>query len=117
MNTIGQKIRLLRRERGWSQEDVAKRLNISIPAFSKIETGITDVNLSRIAQLAALFKLSVVDLLANDRSTATSAYHEDLNQLNEKLRRRENEVISLQKKVIELFETLKREQSAIMVNA
>jgi len=40
MNTLGKKIRLLRHQKGWSQEDVAKRLDISIPAFSKIETGI-----------------------------------------------------------------------------
>ena len=55
MNTLGKKIRLLRHQKGWSQEDVAKRLDISIPAFSKIETGITDVNLSRLNQIAKLF--------------------------------------------------------------
>lgn len=117
MNEIGKKIRLLRHEKGWSQGDIAKRLNISIPAFSKIETGITDINLSRVAQIAALFELSIVELLANDKLTATPAYREDLNQLNVKLRSREAEVLSLQKKVIELFETLKQEQSAIIVNA
>jgi transcriptional regulator with XRE-family HTH domain len=45
MKTLGKKIRLLRHQKGWSQEEVAKRLDISIPAFSKIETGITDINL------------------------------------------------------------------------
>jgi transcriptional regulator with XRE-family HTH domain len=63
MNTLGKKIRLLRHQRSWSQEDVAKQLDISIPAFSKIETGITDVNLSRLEQVSALFGLTVVQLL------------------------------------------------------
>ena len=63
MKTLGKKIRLLRHQRSWSQEDVAKQLDISIPAFSKIETGITDVNLSRLEQIATLFGMSkVIDL-------------------------------------------------------
>jgi transcriptional regulator with XRE-family HTH domain len=36
MKALGKKIRLLRHQKGWSQEDVAKKLDISIPAFSKI---------------------------------------------------------------------------------
>jgi transcriptional regulator with XRE-family HTH domain len=63
MKTLGKKIRLLRHQKGWSQEEVAKRLDISIPAFSKIETGITDINLSRLEQIAVLFEMSVVQLL------------------------------------------------------
>lgn len=110
MNTIGKKIRLLRHQQGWSQEDVAKKLDISIPAFSKIETGITDVNLSRIEQIAALFGLSVVDLLTYDDAVGTPEHRDQLNELNEKLRSREDEVINLQKKVIELFEALKSQQ-------
>jgi transcriptional regulator with XRE-family HTH domain len=39
--SVGMNIRTLRHQRGWSQEDVADRLGISIPAFSKIETGVT----------------------------------------------------------------------------
>jgi transcriptional regulator with XRE-family HTH domain len=45
VNSVGNNIRTLRHQRGWSQEDIATRLGISIPAFSKIETGVTDVNL------------------------------------------------------------------------
>ena len=63
MNTIGKKIRLLRHQQGWSQDDVAKKLGISIPAFSKIETGISDINLSRLEQIASLFGFSLVELL------------------------------------------------------
>jgi transcriptional regulator with XRE-family HTH domain len=45
INTIGKNIRTLRQKHGWSQGQVASRLHISIPAFSKIETGITDINI------------------------------------------------------------------------
>jgi transcriptional regulator with XRE-family HTH domain len=40
LTTLGKNIRDLRHRKGWSQEDIALKLDISIPAFSKIETGI-----------------------------------------------------------------------------
>lgn len=106
MNALGKKIRLLRHQKGWSQEDVAKRLDISIPAFSKIETGITDVNLSRLNQISKLFGMSLVQLLSTSDSEEEREAQDEINELNDKLQDREAEVIALQKKVIELYEQL-----------
>jgi transcriptional regulator with XRE-family HTH domain len=108
MKTLGKKIRLLRHQKGWSQEDVAKRLDISIPAFSKIETGITDINLSRLEQIAKLFEMSVVQLLTFNDSEQQEKYVSELETVTKKLQAREAEVIELQKKVIELYEELRR---------
>ena len=107
MKTLGKKIRLLRHQKGWSQEDVAKRLDISIPAFSKIETGITDINLSRLEQIATLFEMSVVQLLTFSDSEQDLKFVNELETVNKRLMDRETEVIDLQKKVIELFEELR----------
>ncbi len=106
MKTLGKKIRLLRHQKSWSQEDVAKRLEISIPAFSKIETGITDVNVSRLEQIAKLFDMNVVQLLTFNESEGMPVYASEIDGLNQKLLEREKEVIDLQKKVIELYEEL-----------
>ncbi|MBE8720944.1 helix-turn-helix domain-containing protein [Sphingobacterium pedocola] len=106
MNALGKRIRLLRHQKGWSQEDVAKRLDISIPAFSKIETGITDVNLSRLNQISKLFGLTLVQLLSTSDSEEDKAKVDEVNELNKKLQQRETEVIELQKKVIDLYEQL-----------
>ena len=108
MKTLGKKIRLLRHQKAWSQEDVAKRLDISIPAFSKIETGITDVNLSRLEQISTLFEMSVVQLLTFNDTEEQEKYTSELEVLSKKLQEREIEVIDLQKKVIELYEELRR---------
>lgn len=107
MKTLGKKIRLLRHQKGWSQEEVAKRLDISIPAFSKIETGITDINLSRLEQISALFEMSVVQLLTYNEVEQDQKIASELENVNKKLMDRETEVIDLQKKVIELFEELR----------
>ena len=111
MKTLGKKIRLLRHQKGWSQEDVAKRLDISIPAFSKIETGITDINLSRLEQISILFEMSVVQLLTFNETANDEKFVNELENVNKKLMDRETEVIDLQKKVIELFEELRHNKA------
>ncbi|MEY5068889.1 MAG: hypothetical protein RLZ47_751 [Bacteroidota bacterium] len=108
MKTLGKKIRLLRHQRSWSQEDVAKQLDISIPAFSKIETGITDVNLSRLEQIATLFGMSIVQLLTFNDTEEQEKYNNEVEVLTKKLQEREADVIDLQKKVIDLYEELRR---------
>jgi transcriptional regulator with XRE-family HTH domain len=113
MNTLGKKIRLLRHQRSWSQEDVAKQLDISIPAFSKIETGITDVNLSRLEQISTLFGLTVVQLLTFTDSEEQEKYNNEVEVLTKKLQDRETDVIELQKKVIDLYEELRRAKVSI----
>jgi transcriptional regulator with XRE-family HTH domain len=106
MKALGQNIRTLRHQKGWSQEDVARQLGISIPAFSKIETGITDINLSRLEQVAGIFGLSAVQLLTLADGNVEQ-FTAEMDTVNEKLHIRETEVIGLQKKVIELFEELR----------
>jgi transcriptional regulator with XRE-family HTH domain len=113
MKSLGKKIRLLRHQKGWSQEDVAKRLGISIPAFSKIETSITDINLSRLEQIANLFEMPVVQLLTFSDSEQDQKFVNELEVINQKLIDRETEVISLQKKVIELFEELRHSKATV----
>jgi len=108
--SVGMNIRTLRHQHSWSQEDVADRLGISIPAFSKIETGVTDINLSRLEQIANVFEVSVVYLLAMD---IKEAEHEPshLSVAQKKLVDRETEIATLQRKVILLYEELRNKTS------
>lgn len=87
---------------------MAKRLKISIPAFSKIETGITDVNVSRLEEIAAIFDMSLVQLLTFNDSEEQEKYNSDLEGLTLKLHEREIELIEMQKKIIELYEELRK---------
>jgi transcriptional regulator with XRE-family HTH domain len=103
--SVGKNIRVLRHQHGWSQEDIANRLGISIPAFSKIETGVTDVNLSRLEQIANIYEVSIVQLLALEGEPEPKPLH--LNIIQKKLNERESEIALLQRKVIELYEELR----------
>jgi transcriptional regulator with XRE-family HTH domain len=107
---VGKNIRTLRHQHGWSQEDVANRLGISIPAFSKIETGVTDINLSRLEQIANIFELNVVNLLALDAEEIDMT-PSTLSVAQKKLIDRETEIANLQRKVILLYEELRNKAS------
>lgn len=104
--TVGKNIRTLRHQRGWSQEDVANRLGISIPAFSKIETGVTDINLSRLEQIANIYEVNVVNLLSLEVEDAEPQVS-SLGIAQKKIVDREAEIANLQRKVILLYEELR----------
>ncbi|MGZ3757977.1 MAG: helix-turn-helix domain-containing protein [Mucilaginibacter sp.] len=104
--TIGKNIRTFRHQHGWSQEDVASRLGISIPAFSKIETGVTDINLSRLEQIANIYEIDVVQLLSMDMEEV-EIEPSSLSIIQKKLADRESEIANLQRKVILLYEELR----------
>jgi len=101
----GKNIRAVRHRLGWSQEAVANKLGISIPAFSKIETGITDINLSRLQQIADTFELSLVQLLSFEE-IQENYQATDIEDAKKKIFECEGEIVELQRKVISLYEEL-----------
>ena len=104
--SVGKNIRAFRHQNGWSQEDVANKLGISIPAFSKIETGVTDINLSRLEQIANIYEIEVAQLLSLDMEEE-EIEPSNLSIIQKKLLDREAEIANLQRKVILLYEELR----------
>ncbi|MCL2406886.1 MAG: helix-turn-helix transcriptional regulator [Defluviitaleaceae bacterium] len=56
--TIGQTIRKLRKERNFTQEELAEQLNVTYQAVSKWETGLGMPDISQIVPLASVFGVS-----------------------------------------------------------
>jgi transcriptional regulator with XRE-family HTH domain len=78
---VHDKIRLVRQIKGWSQEDVASKLEMSQNGYGSIERGETDVNLSRLEQIAELFGIKLSDLLElNENSVFNLAGTQHNNQ-------------------------------------
>jgi len=111
MEVLAKNIRSLRQQYGWSQGDIAAKLGISIPAFSKIETGVTDVNLSRLEQIASVFAVPLANLLAADDVQQNVDQQVEVDAIMEKVQDRENQISALQKKVIILYEELRQKQN------
>ncbi|CAM4062304.1 DNA-binding transcriptional regulator, XRE-family HTH domain [Pedobacter westerhofensis] len=101
---VGQRIKKLRQKLNWVQQDVAQKLDISIPAYSKIETGITDINISRLIQLAELFSVHVKDLIMDDAQVSAIDQKPEISRLSQLIDERAREILILQAKIIDLYE-------------
>jgi transcriptional regulator with XRE-family HTH domain len=65
---VGERIRRIRTNLNKTRDDVADQLNMSNSAYSKIERGETDVQVSRLEAIAKLFKVDVVDFFIDKRN-------------------------------------------------
>ncbi|EDM38883.1 hypothetical protein PBAL39_22460 [Pedobacter sp. BAL39] len=103
----GFKIRSLRQRQMKGQNAIAQNLGISIAAYAKIEKGITDINISRLTQIAALFNVKPEILLPSyieeekviESSVGNIENIEKINALN-------SEVIKLQSELINAYEQI-----------
>lgn len=60
---LSEKIMLLRKKQGWSQEELANRLNISRQSISKWESGQSQPDIDKIILLSQLFQVTTDYLL------------------------------------------------------
>lgn len=63
MNTVGKNICTLRRQKGFTQEELAGRLNVSFQAVSKWENGVSMPDISTLPLLAGALGCSIDSLL------------------------------------------------------
>ncbi|MBL9077374.1 MAG: helix-turn-helix domain-containing protein [Planctomycetes bacterium] len=63
---LGARVRTLRKDRGWSRRDLARRTGISERFLADVETGAANPSLLRLWTLAQAFELELTELLAGD---------------------------------------------------
>ncbi len=74
--TIGQKIKKLREIKGYKQEYMAEKLDISQQSYSNIESGKIDVPFSKIENIAEIFGMRIEDLISFDEKYVLNNYGE-----------------------------------------
>jgi putative transcriptional regulator len=62
---VKNRLRVLRAEREWSQQDLAERLEVSRQSVNAIETGRYDPSLPLAFRIADLFGLRIEDVFEN----------------------------------------------------
>jgi len=60
---VHEKIRSIRQSKGWSQPDMAGKLDMSVNGYANIERGETDVQISRLEKIAETFGMELLELL------------------------------------------------------
>jgi len=63
---LNNRLKLLRAERSWSQQDLADRLAVSRQSVNAIETGRYDPSLPLAFRIAELFGLPIEDIFLRD---------------------------------------------------
>lgn len=91
---IGQKIRKIRKAHGFSQEELAERVNISTTHMSHIETGNTKLSLSVLVDIAAALEIRTDDLLSDTATVTTGSVLDEIAAVLERCTAQEAKVIS-----------------------
>ncbi len=108
IQNIGHKLKALRLTHCISQKTVADQLGISVPAYSKIETGLTDISFSKVQQIADIYSVSIIDLLKIGEKDAKDEQYPNLKkQLDELIEKYNNQ----QKKMIQLYEIIRNQKA------
>lgn len=77
---IGYKIKKLRELKGFSQENMADELKISVTGYGKIERDEVNVNLERLASIAQILGMNIEDILAFNEQVVFNNYSEKVSQ-------------------------------------
>jgi putative transcriptional regulator len=67
------RLRLLRAERRWSQQDLAERLEVSRQSVNAIETGKYDPSLPLAFRIAELFELAIEEVFVSPSRHSSKA--------------------------------------------
>lgn len=76
---LNEKIRLLREMHNWSQEEMAERIHMSKNGYAKIERGESKLNLDRLAQIAQVFDMDLIELMNISKKGLVYLYSENNN--------------------------------------
>lgn len=67
--TFAENVKMLRKQAGMSQEQLAEKLGVSRQAVTKWETGAGIPDIENIMAISMLFDISIDDLLSNERGS------------------------------------------------
>lgn len=117
---IGQKIKKLRELRNYTQEYMAKKLDLSLNGYGKIEREETELTLNRLNEIAKILEVKVFDLLgfdenkiffnqnSHDNSTGANIVLQQQEITNNERNQYESRIASLENEIIRLHNLLEK---------
>lgn len=82
---VGERIRNLRNDRKWSQEELAHRATIHRSHLGEIERGETSVTVESVKKIADAFEIPLEDVFRHLQPSFENKYNETLNLLMNKI--------------------------------
>ncbi len=102
---IGNKLRVFRTEKGYTQEKIADLLQISQASYSNLENNIGKVDLKTIQKISEIYEIDLISLLNQDGVN----FNQNLNKTNN-----DSIINQLTDKLIEQYETRLKEKDKII---
>lgn len=65
---IGEKLRLLRKLKGYTQETMAGKLHMERRSYANLENNVTKIDMERMTQIAEVYGIELEELLAFDEN-------------------------------------------------
>jgi transcriptional regulator with XRE-family HTH domain len=59
-----EKVKFMRQLKGYSQEDIAEKLGMSVKGYSDIERGKTNLQMNRLEEIAQILEIDIFELLS-----------------------------------------------------
>ena len=78
---IGERIKDRRQEIGYTQEKIAEEMQVSTVYMSRIERGVTEISLKRLAQIAEILKISIEELITGIKLEKIECINKELNEI------------------------------------
>lgn len=107
--SLGQRLKQVRVEKGFSQADVADFLNISRQSISRWETDKSYPDIDNLVELSKYYEVSIDELL-----TETKVLQQEINQKTEQMNKNIEEIEKKQKKLNQLL-SLDNDESWILL--
>lgn len=92
---VCEKIKFLRKQKGWSQEEIANKLQISLNSYGAIERGDTDINLSRLEDISEVFEIELSELFNLNDQQVFNLGGQHNNQSNWHINSKNNDFVAL----------------------
>lgn len=126
MGAVHAKIKKVREASGYTQAEIANKLNIHVKTWQKIENGITRLDIDRLREISNVLEIPIEDLINaednvyigeikdnrvgfNNASVTINETSETESSLLNELIKEKNQIIALQSKLIaQLEEKLKQ---------
>ena len=78
--SVHEKIRFVRLAKGWTQEYLAEKLEMSVNGYGDLERGKNDIKLSKLKQLSQLFGVELSELFGTNEKATFNLIIGDSNQ-------------------------------------
>ena len=72
---IGTKIRKIRELKGFSQENMAEELGMSVTGYGKIERNEVSVNVDKLLKIAEIFQIGIEQIIGFDDNIAFNNFN------------------------------------------